>query len=51
MFCCSNCFADAEIKAIIDGKKQPVIAIFAGKTAFMYMKLEQTKQSRNSLMV
>jgi hypothetical protein len=31
MFCCSNCFADAEIKAIIDGNKTTGNCDFCGK--------------------
>lgn len=31
MFCCSNCFADAEIKAIIDGKKTTGHCDFCGE--------------------
>lgn len=30
MFCCSNCFADAEIKAIIDGNKTTGNCDFCG---------------------
>ena len=31
MFCCSNCFADAEIKAIINGNKKTGDCDFCGK--------------------
>lgn len=37
MFCCSNCFADSEIKAIIDGNKSHGNCDFCGKqNTFVY---------------
>ena len=37
MFCCSNCFCDPEIKAIIEGKKVKGSCDFCGsKDSFVY---------------
>lgn len=43
MFFCSNCFADTEIKAIIDGNKTIGTCDFCGSMTLMSMKSEEIR--------
>lgn len=43
MFCCSNCFTDAEIKAVIEGKKVMGSCTSVDVMTYMYTKLVKIK--------